>query len=83
MRLNELVIAKNKKIGIKQSTRALMSDLVEKVFIAEDADQHVIRRIMNLAEEKNVEIVMVSSMHEMGLACKIDVGAAVAVIIKE
>ncbi|MBN2259289.1 MAG: ribosomal L7Ae/L30e/S12e/Gadd45 family protein [Clostridiales bacterium] len=83
MPISELINAKVRKIGIKQSTRALLEDQVEKVFIAKNAEQHVIRRIVNLATEKNVEIVYVSTMHEIGSACQIDVGAATAVIIKE
>lgn len=83
MPISELMKAEKKKIGIKQSTRALLENSVEKVFIAENADQHVTRRIINLAAEKGVEVIYVSTMHEIGLACKIDVGAATAVIIKE
>ncbi|MCD6436549.1 MAG: ribosomal L7Ae/L30e/S12e/Gadd45 family protein [Clostridiales bacterium] len=83
MPISELIKAKQKKIGIKQSTRALLEGHVEKVFIAKNADQHVTRRIINLATEKNVEIIYVSTMYELGSACKIDVGAATAVIIKE
>ena len=83
MPISELMEANKKKIGIKQSTRALLEDIVEKVYIANNADQHVTRRIINLATEKGVEIVYVPTMHELGLACKINVGAATAVIIKE
>lgn len=83
MPLMKLKNAKLKRVGIKQSTRALMEDKVERLYIAQDADQHVIRRIVTLAEEKGVEIITIDTMHHLGLACSIDVGAATAVEIKE
>jgi large subunit ribosomal protein L7A len=82
MPLTNLKSAKNRKIGIKQSTRALMEDRAKELFIAKDADQHVIRRIVSLAQEKEIPIVYVDSMGTLGTACGIDVGAATAVIIK-
>lgn len=82
MPLTDLKNAKSKRIGIKQSTRALMEDRVEKLYIANDADQHVIRRIVTLAQEKEVPIIYVETMTALGSACNIDVGAATAVIIK-
>lgn len=83
MPLMDLINAKQKRVGIKQSTRALMEDKVDKLFIAKDADQHVIRRIVTLAEKKDVHIIYVDTMHTLGLACNIDVGAATAVVIIE
>ncbi|OPL08161.1 MAG: hypothetical protein AVO33_01710 [delta proteobacterium ML8_F1] len=83
MPIKELQEARNIRVGIKQSTRALMEDRVLKVFIAENADQHVIRRIVEMAQGKHVEIIRVPTMRDIGQACQIDVGAATAVIIKD
>lgn len=83
MPLTELKATSLRKIGIKQSTRALMEDKAVKLFIAKDADPHVVRRIIALAEEKQVPVVYVETMSELGAACHIDVGAATAVVIKE
>lgn len=82
MPISELIEAKVKKIGIKQSSRAIIENKAEALFIAEDVEQHVTRRILILAKEHNVRIEYVESMKELGKACKIDVGAATAVVIK-
>lgn len=75
---------KNKKlrIGLKQSTKAIVDGLAEKLIVASDADQYVTRDVLKLAEEKDVEIEFCESMKALGKACEIDVGAATAVIIK-
>lgn len=70
------------KVGIKQASKALMENRVKALYIAKDAEQHVTRRIMELADENNVPVVLVDSMKELGRACKIDVGAATAVVLK-
>lgn len=82
MQLSEL--AKNPKlvVGVKQTTKVLMNNHADLIFVAKDAEQHVIRRIIQLATEKSVEIVFVESMKDLGKACNIDVGAATAVIEK-
>lgn len=82
MQLSEL--AKNPKlaVGVKQTTKVLMNNQAGLIFVAKDAEQHVIRRIIQLATEKSVEIVFVESMKDLGKACNIDVGAATAVIEK-
>ena len=82
MTLSEILNNKNVKIGIKQSSKAVLLGKAMKVFIAADAEEHVVRRLIILAKENDVEIEEVSSMEELGKACNIDVGAATAVIIK-
>ncbi len=52
------------------------------LYIAKDAEQHVTRRIIELADENDVPVVLVESMKELGRACNIDVGAATAVVLK-
>jgi large subunit ribosomal protein L7A len=74
---------KNKlKVGTKQSLRAINDGKAETLFIAKDCEQHVIRNVVEVAKEKNIQIVYVDSMKKLGEACGIDVGAATAVIIK-
>jgi len=70
------------RVGVKQTSRALKDHQVAKVLIASDAEQHVTRRILELATNDAVEIEYIHSMKELGRLCQIDVGAAVAVIIK-
>lgn len=78
----EKLQTQKKIVGIKQSTKALNQDKVETLFVAEDADGHLIQSMRQLAAVKNVKVVDVDSMRELGKACGIDVGAAVAAVLK-
>lgn len=70
------------KIGIKQSIRALTDDLVRAVYIAKDADVALMEELVRLSEAKQVPVIYAESMKELGKACRIDVGAATAVVLK-
>ncbi len=82
MDLKNLESAPNKKIGIKQSLKAVRTGAAEALFIAKDAEQYVVRSVVELAEENNVPIIYIETMLDLGKACNIDVGAATAVIVK-
>lgn len=82
MELKDLETARIKRIGIKQSVKAISNGEAVALFVAKDSEQHVVRSILKLAEEKNVLIVYVDNMLTLGKACNIDVGAATAVIVK-
>lgn len=73
----------NKVVGTKQVKRALTSGDAEVVYIAEDADKRIVDEIVTTCKEKQVELVYVSSMKELGKACNIDVSAASAAILKQ
>lgn len=77
-----LELAKHSKIsvGIKQSMKAIEAGHATVVYIANDADECIVNQVVQLALEKSVKIVRVETMKELGRACKIDVGAATAVI---
>lgn len=68
-------------VGVKQTARAISEGNALKVYIAEDAEQHVVRRIYELAKRYQVKIERVESMKELGRIAGIDVGAASAVMI--
>ena len=70
------------KIGLKESIKALKANKVEALFIAKDADGFVLRRPIKLAEDNNVEIIEVPTKESLGKLCKIDISAAIAVVIK-
>ena len=72
-----------KVVGVKQSTKAIKEGRAVSVFVADDAEQRVIRPIADLCREKNVPLIEVPTMTELGDAAGIDVGAAVVVIIAE
>lgn len=72
----------NKIVGTKQVKRALKSEKVKAVYIAEDAEEEVTGEIAQICTEKQVQVVYVDNMKELGNACGIDVSAAVAALIK-
>ncbi len=82
MQINELSNNPKLIIGVKQTTKVLTGGHAKVIFIAKDAEQHVVRRIIQLATEQGVEIIFVETMKALGRACNIDVGAATAVIEK-
>ncbi len=69
-------------VGTNQVKRALKNDMVEKVFIAKDADRRVVDEVIEICKEKGVEIVYVESMKKLGQQCNIDVKAASAALLK-
>ncbi len=73
---------KNVKIGIKETIRAINSGKAECVIIARDADEFVTRKVRELVNVKNIKLIEISKKSTLGDICKIDVAAAVAVIIK-
>ena len=70
-------------VGVKQSKKAIRDGNAQTVFVADDAEQRVIRPIRELCSEMQVELVEVPTMVELGDAAGIDVGAAVVTIVKE
>lgn len=72
-----------KVIGIKQTTKSLNNNLGKTLYVAKDSDEHLISPLISLAEKNNVEIKTVDTMKELGKLCGIDVGAAVALVLKD
>ena len=80
--LSQLTAAK-KVVGVKQSRKAVKDGQAERVYIALDAEQRVLRPICDLCRERNVPIEEVATMAELGDACSIDVGAAVVAVLRQ
>jgi large subunit ribosomal protein L7A len=72
----------NKVVGIKQVKRAIDKDETQTVFIAEDADENITKDVSKLCKDKQIQIVHVDNMDELGKACGIDINAAVAALLK-
>ena len=83
MTLELLKQAKRKTIGSKQTMRGVCSGRVANVFLASDAEDHVIKPLQQLCDEKAIPYLMVESMLSLGKACGIRIGAAAAGIMKE
>jgi len=72
----------NKVVGAKQVKRALNSKEVEAVFIAKDAESKITDEIVKICNDKQVQVIYIDSMKELGNACGIDVKAATAALLK-
>jgi len=71
-----------KVIGIKQSVKSLKNGGGKILYVANDAQEDLLKPVVELANNMNIEIRHVESMKELGKLCGIDVGAAVALLLK-
>lgn len=83
MSYEEELRGKPLRIGTKQTTKAVENGIAAKVFVAKDADPKLTSKIEALAKKMGVEIAHVDSMKQLGKACGIEVGAAMAAIVRE
>lgn len=73
----------NKVVGAKQAKRALRDGRAVRLFMAMDADPRLLQPLVQEAVNRQVPVSQVPTMKELGAACGIAVGAAVAVLTKE
>ena len=78
-----LQAAREKTVGAKQTIKALKKDQVLVVYVAENAEKNIIEPILAACREKQIPVVWVDSMKNLGKACGIKVGCASAAIISE
>lgn len=69
-------------VGLKQTKKALEAGTAEVVFIARDADAHLVFPLEKSCGDGGVEVSYVDNMKELGRACRVDVPTAVAAIVK-
>lgn len=72
-----------KVVGVKQTRRALHDGTALRVYYASDADPSLWGPIAALCGEKGIPVTEVAGKRELGLACSIAVGAAVAALLQE
>jgi large subunit ribosomal protein L7A len=70
------------KVGTKQTMRMVETGQAEEVYVAQDAENHLISKIVQLCSTHSVKITYVDTMKELGKACGIEVGTAMAVVLK-
>lgn len=70
------------RIGTKQTMRMVQLGLADEVYVAQDADPRITSEIVALCEESSVKITYVDTMKNLGKACGIEVGAAMAAIVR-
>lgn len=74
------IVAK-KVIGIKQCTKLLKDGNGKVLYVARDVDKKLIAPLIELADEKNVEIKLVETMKELGKLCGIEVKSSAALVL--
>ncbi|GAK13841.1 ribosomal L7Ae/L30e/S12e/Gadd45 family protein [Geomicrobium sp. JCM 19039] len=82
MGYDKVMNAGTRYVGLKRTIKAISDGLATEVFVAEDADHELLRKVSDTAYEKQIPLVMVPSMKKLGKACGIEVNAA-AVAIKK
>jgi len=68
-------------VGTKQTLRAVERGLATHVFVAKDADAHVVRHLLALCRQRGLPVTEVETMEELGRSCGVEVGAASAAIL--
>lgn len=81
--MDELKSSKKRIIGLKQTIKAIKEDRVTKVYIAKDADDSIKNNIVEVCSDKNLQIIYVNTMKELGEACGIEVKASTASLQKD
>lgn len=70
------------KIGTKQTMKAVENGIATEVYVAEDCDRRLFDKIVSLCQHHGVEITYVPAMKQLGEACGIEVGTAMAAVVK-
>ncbi|MUK90465.1 50S ribosomal protein L7ae-like protein [Ornithinibacillus sp. L9] len=70
-------------IGTKQTLKAMKNGEISEVIVADDADQQLIRKVLDLAKALNIPCERVNSKKKLGIACGIDVSASTVAIKKD
>ena len=78
--LDRIVV--KKVIGIKQSTKAIKNGQGKVLYVAKDANAKLISPIIQLAQEKNIKIVEISTMRELGKIGGIDVSSSAVLTLE-
>lgn len=77
-----LLKTQEKVVGAKQTRRAIEVDAARTVFLAEDASARVTEPLMALCAQRGIPVTAVPTMKQLGEACGISVGSAVAALLK-
>lgn len=73
----------HKVVGVKQSRKAVQRGEALLVFLALDADPQVTEPVLQLCKSAKVPVETVDHMKDLGTACGIALGCAVAAVLAE
>ncbi|WP_151737877.1 ribosomal L7Ae/L30e/S12e/Gadd45 family protein [Paenibacillus tengchongensis] len=71
------------KIGTKQTVKAVELGQAAEVYVAKDGDPRLTSKIVLLCSKQGVKVNYVDTMLDLGRACGIEVGAAMAAVLKQ
>lgn len=80
--VHELSCTRKRVAGLKQVLRCAHLSMLEKVYIAKDADEEIIKRLACACERHGIPADSSHTMQQIGGACGIDVGSACAGVLK-
>lgn len=80
---DRLRAAAKRIVGVKQTLKALEKGRARVVYIARDAEAHVVQPVLEACQRRGLEPVYVDTMKDLGRHCQIDVGAATAALVDE
>ncbi len=70
-------------VGTKQVLRMMTEDKIEKIIVAKDIDDKLMRKLKKACASNEVQVGYVDTMKYLGELCGIEVGAACAGVVKE
>ena len=73
----------HKVVGVKQSRKAVQRGAARLVFLAQDADPQVTDPIQDLCERSGTPVELIPHMKDLGAACGIRLGCAVAAVLTD
>lgn len=82
MNLQCLGFPERRVVGLKQVQRFARLGILERVFIAKDADEHIIEKLEGVCDKHAIPYDKAYTMHQLGNACQIEVGSACAGVLK-
>ena len=77
------VIEGKKIVGAKQALKAVKADTAKALYVAMDAEPRITKAVIEAAAQHDVEIFYIETMHRLGTMCSIEVGAAIACVLKK
>ncbi|NMB35485.1 MAG: 50S ribosomal protein L7ae-like protein [Firmicutes bacterium] len=81
MELEKIKNAGKIVVGTRQTVKMIENDSAREVYLARDAEEKIIRPVIQSCKEKGLPVYFVETMAELGKACQIKVGAAMCAIL--
>jgi large subunit ribosomal protein L7A len=83
MSYEKVMRAAKLSVGTKQTIRSIEIGQATEVYVAKDADSKITTKVIHLCKKNQIPYVYVDTMKQLGKACGIEVGAAMAATLKE